>query len=249
MTQATLLNYFKKAPSSASPAVLEHPPISTLSPSDVSPSLSNEPEPIVSVDALHSSNSSAVEADLQVAVETHVPTRTPIPNISHAAISRVVAEHLEPLKRLTSTILPVRYPDKFYNAVLLETEVSDLTRVVLYHDKPVGWIRCRLESPSPESAVKQIYIQALCILAPYRERGLASHLLKSILEPRILRQYHVNSIYAHVWESNEDALDWYKRRGFKQIMLVGQYYKRLNPSGAWIVRRDISVLDHVAPGG
>lgn len=233
MTQASLLHYFNKTPSStvAPPPVNPPPTVSAETPASISTAPEKQ-SPTIKDD-------SPYENDL---VRT-----TPVPGVNQACISRVFAEHLEHLKRLTSSILPVSYPDKFYNAILLETEAADFSRVVLYLDKPVGWIRCRLEPVAQESDTKQIYIQALCILAPYREQGLATHLLESILQPILLRKYSVGSVYAHVWESNEDALEWYERRGFKQILLVGQYYKRLKPAGAWIVRKDLGVLDHISP--
>lgn len=247
MTQGTLLQYFSKVPASTGVLSLASQPSST----PAEPSRTRLEAPAERLDVLATtteqsefritSSDSAAEADLQGS--------TLIPNVRQAIITRVSAEHLESLKRLTSNILPVRYPDKFYNAILLEPEAADFSRVVLYHDKPVGWIRCRLEPISPESDTKQIYIQALCILAPYREQGFATHLLKTVLQPALLRKYGVRSIYAHVWESNEDALEWYQRRGFKQILLIGQYYKRLKPAGAWIVRKDLGVLDHISKDG
>lgn len=238
MTQASLLNYFNKAPPStvSPPAANQSLPISAETPAGIATDVT-----------VADSKQTANPAKNDFVDEDDSERPTPVPHVSQACISRVLAEHLEPLKRLTSSILPVRYPDKFYNAILLETEAADFSRVVLYLDKPVGWIRCRLEPTAPESNTKQIYIQALCILAPYREQGLATHLLKSVLQPGLLRKYGVGSIYAHVWESNEDALEWYQRRGFKQILLVGLYYKRLKPAGAWIVRKDLGVLDHMSP--
>jgi len=42
-----------------------------------------------------------------------------------------------------------------------------------------------------------------------------------------------------VWENNEDALDWYSKRGFKRVLLLERYYRRLKPGGAWIVRKEL----------
>lgn len=236
MTQATLFQYFSK------------PPSSTVIASSISQSTTLTPEApldVSNVPAVQSLDAKSQEFEDRSSNEDDIVSTTPVPNVSQARISRVSADHLESLKRLTSSILPVNYPDKFFNAILLEPEAADFSRTALYSNKPVGWIRCRLEPGSPESNTKQIYIQALCILAPYRERGLATHLLKSVLEPTLLRRYNIGSVYAHVWESNDDALEWYRRKGFKQILLVGQYYRRLTPAGAWIVRKDLGVFDHI----
>jgi len=45
---------------------------------------------------------------------------------------------------------------------------------------------------------------------------------------------------AHVWEANEEAMEWYRRRGFKVVGREECYYKRLAPkSAAWVVSRDV----------
>lgn len=57
---------------------------------------------------------------------------------------------------------------------------------------------------------------------------------------------NVKEIYAHVWESNEEALEWYVKRGFEvEEKVVDGYYRKLRPSGARIVRRRIGVGDWV----
>lgn len=149
--------------------------------------------------------------------------------------------HLSTLRALTSTLLPVRYSDKFYRDCLIDDARQAIARVVIYESKIVGWIRCRLETASNkhESGPFQIYIQALGVLAPYRGLGLAMKLLDAI--EKLVRDlpFPVLSIYAHVWEDNERALTWYEKRGFRRIVMQQQYYKRLRPSGAWTVRREI----------
>jgi ribosomal protein S18 acetylase RimI-like enzyme len=64
-------------------------------------------------------------------------------------------------------------------------------------------------------------------------------LLASVLGLETISIYNVASVYAHVWEKNEDALAWYEKRRFKRIILVDQYYRRLKPSGAWVLRLDL----------
>ncbi|KPI41482.1 uncharacterized protein AB675_9375 [Cyphellophora attinorum] len=89
-----------------------------------------------------------------------------------------------------------------------------------------------------------LYIRALCILAPYREQGFASRLLAAVLsDPAHLLKYSITAIYAHVWESNTSALEWYEKRDFRKVKLERAYYRRLKPSGAWIVSRDLRVGD------
>ena len=108
----------------------------------------------------------------------------------------------------------------------------------------VGGIRCRLEPAPPSSPTQspQIYIQTVAVLAPYRQLSVGSALLESVLRSGI-RHYGVTSIYAHVWEANEDALAWYRKRGFVVGELVTDYYRKLRPAGARLVRRWVGVQE------
>lgn len=59
--------------------------------------------------------------------------------------------------------------------------------------------------------------------------------------------HHITEIYAHVWEANEDAIQWYMKRGFEvEDGVVEGYYRRLKPGGAWIVRKRVGVRDYLA---
>lgn len=128
--------------------------------------------------------------------------------------------------------------------------------------KVIGGIQCRLEavpSPPPTSPTKpqpshqqphDLYIQTLAILSPYRHLGIATALLDAIIctaltyYPR--QKINVKAIYAHVWEANEEALEWYAKRGFEiGEEVVEGYYRKLRPSGAKIVRRTVGVGDWV----
>lgn len=50
----------------------------------------------------------------------------------------------------------------------------------------------------------------------------------------------IKRIRAHVWINNDDALEWYRRRGFvvRQTVLEG-FYRRLKPAGARVVVREL----------
>lgn len=158
--------------------------------------------------------------------------------------------HLPALKRLTGNLLPVRYPEKFFDGAVNEIIPATFSRVALIDGKPVGWIRCRLdpfpEPTAPPSETKpiynRIYVQALCLLAPYRGLGIATSLLNAITAPQLVRFHDIDHVYAHVWENNEEALEWYDRRGFQKVMNVEQYYRKLRPDGAWIVKKSLGSM-------
>jgi N-alpha-acetyltransferase 50 len=232
MVQPTLLAYFKPPTNSQSPRDLRE----THDNASIIEQISHPPG-----EALTGTGQESRKVSIQSLLAPDVFSPQ-LPEGSYVRFSHVEAVHIGPLKRLTASILPVRYPSKFFEETLTDSAVSSLSRVVHHDDRPVGWIRCRLEpgTSGPSGTVlQQIYIQALCILAPYRNFGYATHLVESVLQPQSLTENNVAFVYAHVWENNEDALAWYERRGFKRIMLVEKYYNRLVPSGAWIVRRDV----------
>lgn len=124
-------------------------------------------------------------------------------------------------------------------------------------DKVIGGIRCRLEpqgfNPQGQGRVAtNLYIQTLHLLSPYRGHGIAAALLNSLLfassegasdkgqVSEIVKHYNIRSVTAHVHEANEDGLRWYVARGFRvQGGTVEGYYRRLQPSGAKIVRLDV----------
>lgn len=104
-----------------------------------------------------------------------------------------------------------------------------------------------------------LYIQTLHLLSPYRGTGVAASLLNSLLfatppgrmaaseadqddgagyrVSRLVKHYNIRSVTAHVHEANDEALQWYIARGFEvQEGVVQNYYRRLKPSGARIVK-------------
>lgn len=103
------------------------------------------------------------------------------------------------------------------------------------------------QSQTPEGSL-DIYIQSLALLSPYREKGLASKALESVVAAAVaMREVKIRDIYAHVWTENLEALEWYVSRGFKREEPVIQgYYRRLKPDTAWILRRRLNPSDHLA---
>ncbi|MCJ1457303.1 hypothetical protein MMC28_007670 [Mycoblastus sanguinarius] len=116
----------------------------------------------------------------------------------------------------------------------------------------VGGIQCRLEPISSTlSAPKtqQLYIQTIGVLAPYRQLGIAAALLDNMIFTAVTEYEYVTDIYAHVWEANTDALEWYEKNGFViEKETVEGYYRKLRPGGARIVRKKIGVGDHLKAG-
>lgn len=180
---------------------------------------------------------------------------------SEVQIEIITATTVSSYRRLITLLLPIRYPDKFFKESAADASEASLARVAIWKqkiDKPilgnasshkvVGGIQCRIEDvPSTPPGEQQLYIQTIAVLSPFRQLGIATHLLDIILTTAIKHHGRVTSVYAHVWEANQEALEWYERRGFVvEGELIQDYYRRLKPSRARVVRKRICVEDHLA---
>ncbi|GAP92527.1 putative gcn5-related n acetyltransferase protein [Rosellinia necatrix] len=189
----------------------------------------------------------------------------PLPNLHpQASISRIKPEHITALRRITALLLPVNYPDSFYERLSDPHSSGAFSRVILWRDgkkdkdkdkekeKVVGGLVCRPElspfhggsgSEAAATATSQppnaLYIQSLVLLSPYRGLGLAAALLDEVVADAACSGFACETVWAHVWTRNDDGLRWYVARGFARVDEVRKYYHKLRPDSAWIVRRDI----------
>ncbi|KAL9008858.1 MAG: hypothetical protein Q9173_006056 [Seirophora scorigena] len=126
----------------------------------------------------------------------------------------------------------------------------------------IGGIQCRMEQlpfhpsllaspkhpiPTTSGNRNYCYIQTLALLSPYRAKGIATALVETIVTTLCTEKEYEGtaSMYAHVWEANEEALEWYVKRRFQVGDVVQGYYRRLKPAGARIVWRDLEVGDYL----
>ncbi|KAI0385098.1 hypothetical protein F5Y04DRAFT_205131 [Hypomontagnella monticulosa] len=252
--QSSIRNFFQpKSPSYAPPPAASRtqgtPPIPPPPP----PSAAVSPPPFAGQNGPIAPLASAI---------TSTPTR-PANLHPQATISPILPEHVSALRRITSLLLPVNYPDSFYARLSDPLSSGAFSRVVLWTDstdpkapqtpKVIGGLVCRPEPspfapssqrtqqpPTPDSQPNALYIQSLVLLSPYRHLGLAAALLDEVARLAAASPFACDEVYAHVWTSNEDGLRWYLARGFARHGEVHGYYFKLRPDSAWIVRRRIS---------
>ncbi|KAK3047559.1 hypothetical protein LTR09_011064 [Extremus antarcticus] len=187
------------------------------------------------------------------------------PNVELRACTK---EDIPHLKRLNSLLLPIPYQEKFYRETIEDPLTNSITLVAVWHDDParsgidkgrlVGAIRCRILAhplcnevvPSnplptrPKRSGPMLYLSTVVLLSPYRSHGIATGMLE-ILTRRAVQDYGVEIVGAHVWEANAVGLEWYRKRGFQDVGLEHNYYRRLNPKNAVVMQRDIGVMDLV----
>ena len=201
----------------------------------------------------------------------HIPTHPKLP--PNVSITPPTAATLPSYRRLITLLLPIAYPASFYAASISPPSDTFALLALWYDSPTstpivVAGIQARvepaalslpLEPPTPASSsslspaqegkqqppgeAQNLYILTLALLAPYRGLGIATALLSVLLALALSHHPSIQSVYAHVWEANTDALEWYVRRGFAVESLVAAYYRRLKPAGARVVRRAVRVED------
>ncbi|KAF2666323.1 acyl-CoA N-acyltransferase [Microthyrium microscopicum] len=175
-----------------------------------------------------------------------------------AQVQAVTEATLPELRKLVQILLPIPYPDKFFREILNDEVTASLTLVVLWSDdepisnpRVVAGIRGRLlaKTPNGNTTVKQLDLEKPCLyiatigtLAPYRGHGLATTLLRQITA-RAIEDYGIATVTAHVWETNEEARGWYSNLGFTEVLYEPHYYRRLKPSGAYLLERRVRPTD------
>ena len=117
----------------------------------------------------------------------------------------------------------------------------------------------RIPTSGPVNPECEFYISTLAILAPWRNQGIASALLREVISAAAAFTNStavgdpgpglgpLRGVFAHVWETNDEGLEWYRGRGFEIGDVVAGYYRKLRPDGARIVRR--GVLGVLLDGG
>ena len=143
-------------------------------------------------------------------------------------VSPIVKESIDKVQIVLNSVLPVVYPPAFYkqlgiNSWLLrkyfDYNIAALGKyfgfVAATKDKIVGAIVADRDNSG------KIHILALGVLVLYRERGVASQLLRECLSNN-------SEAYLHVQSDNETAIQFYKQRGFVITETVPDYYRRVS---------------------
>jgi ribosomal protein S18 acetylase RimI-like enzyme len=185
------------------------------------------------------------------------PSNPPLP--PNIELRGPTKEDMPSFKKLNSILLPIPYPESFYKEILADPVDRSITLMALWHDSPsdigkvkgrlVGAIRCRLFAKPPGNSASKarvegpmLYLSTLVLLSPYRGYGVAAHMLDRLIRSAV-EDYGITSVGAHVWEANEEGLQWYRKRGFRVVSREVGYYRRLNPQDAVVMLRDVGVMD------
>ncbi|UJR31294.1 hypothetical protein I4U23_018792 [Adineta vaga] len=140
-------------------------------------------------------------------------------------LGELTQHNIKQLKVLNRDIFPVLYNEKFYKDLL---EAGELCKLAYCNDIVVGTLCCRFDLSDNR---RRLYIMTLGVLAKYRTLML-KHALKICEDDG-----NVDSIYLHVQINNQTALSFYKKFGFEIVSKATDYYRRLEPSDAYLLER------------
>jgi len=144
-------------------------------------------------------------------------------------LGEITSHNIKQLKRLNQHIFPITYNDKFYKDVL---EVGNLAKFAFFNDVVVGAVCCRVHN---SDGVQRLYIMTLGCLEPYRNLGVGRKLLEHVLD--ICTKGKYKSVFLHVQVNNETAISFYQRFGFVIKETKEQYYKKIEPTDAYVLEK------------
>ncbi len=76
------------------------------------------------------------------------------------------------MKTINISTLPVRYSDKFYKDILLDSD-HKILKFAFYNGFTVGAVCARIE-PHEYEGCSKLYIMTINVLAAYRRRGIGN---------------------------------------------------------------------------
>lgn len=149
--------------------------------------------------------------------------------VGRIELGDITKHNIRLMRLLNQSIFPVNYNDRFYKDVL---EAGELAKLAFYNDVIVGAVCCRLEQVDNE---KRLYIMTLGCLYTYRRLGIGATMLEHVLDHA--QRKGVDNIYLHVQINNDGAIEFYKKFGFEVVDKKEDYYKRIEPSSALVLKK------------
>ena len=146
-------------------------------------------------------------------------------------LGEITHHNLKQLKILNSVTLPLSYQENFYKGV---PDLGELARFAYFKDIVVGAVCAKIDQTKD---TRTLYIMTLAVLGAYRRLGVATKLLQHLLSYCEGKKF--DEIALHVQTNNNEAIEFYERFGFKVIKTVPSYYKRIEPSDAFLLNKSL----------
>ncbi|SCV02517.1 LAME_0H02300g1_1 [Lachancea meyersii CBS 8951] len=130
-------------------------------------------------------------------------------------LDNIYANNVGTFRKITNTVLPVNYPEKFFNEQFDDKyKGTFFGQLGYFGEVAVGGIRAELLA-NKNGGVKPagVYVQVLAVLEAYRGKGIGSKLLKYVEEQ--CKTHFQHKLFVHVAVDNKEGLEWYKGHGFE----------------------------------
>ena len=142
----------------------------------------------------------------------------------------ITQHNLKQLKVVNAAALPLTYQEGFYKGV---PDLGELAKLAYFKDIVVGGVCAKIDQTKETN---KLYIMTLAVLAPYRRLGIASMMLEHLIS-FAQNNKKINEISLHVQTNNDEAIAFYERFEFENVEKVPSYYKRIEPSDAFLLKR------------
>lgn len=138
---------------------------------------------------------------------------------------------------LTASTLAARYPRKFYKHLLVQIKKQEVIAKLAWwpgNYRAVACVCCHIEPVQ-----RRLLIMTLSTIPTYRRRGVATELMRSVIESARALSTELKDMYLHVQTSNKAALSFYRSLGFVVSREIKNYYRRLNPPDCYVLERSL----------
>ncbi|KAA8490831.1 N-alpha-acetyltransferase 50 [Porphyridium purpureum] len=151
----------------------------------------------------------------------------------------VTRQNVHELRAFNAGVFPVRFAESLYQRVLDGCAARPASAQLVSHARRVVGALCCCAEEKGERAPR-LYVAVLGVAAAYRGRGIGGMLLSRAVE--LAEQLGAESMYLHVQQDNDEAMDFYTKRGFHVAKTIPNYYARLEPSAAYELQRSACLV-------
>lgn len=134
-------------------------------------------------------------------------------------IRQFMPTDLERVVHVNRVCLPENYPHSFF--LDLHRRFPKTFLVAEKDGEVIGYIMCRIESPSVFRP-KEGHIVSIAVLPEYRRHGIGRALIGRATQA--MAEYKARECYLEVRVTNTQAIDFYKKLGFKVTRTCQGYY-------------------------
>ncbi|CAI5755944.1 unnamed protein product [Candida verbasci] len=151
------------------------------------------------------------------------------------ALDDLTINNVGVLKKINEVTVGTNYPQSWYDSILKSSD--SIVKLAYYSEIPIGGMKAKTFNNSQSKSNFQevissnisnktpncVYIESFAILKAYQSLGVGSKLLTWLIEETKSRFIH--EIIVHLHTDNKKAIEWFEKKGFKQLTEIKDYYK------------------------